>query len=173
MSVERRIGAGQDKEERVFRADRLHHSIEAVDRDYQAVLLFGRTRQQTLWTWTYAADTYDSKSIRPVGYGRNGRGHWYPCLFSILRDGLQQSGAGWGYRTVPCVTGGAWHELQQKLFAQVVELLEAKGMILKKGTIVVPPSSRRQFDQKQREGRWCGWRIWSVFLVQLVAWIVH
>ena len=51
------------------------------------------------------------------------------------------------------VTGGAWHELQQKLFAQVVELLEAKGMILKKGTIVVPPSSRRQFDQKQREGR--------------------
>jgi IS5 family transposase len=46
------------------------------------------------------------------------------------------------------------HGLQKKLFAQVVELLEAKGMILKKGsivdsTIIAAPSSTKNREKKR------------------------
>jgi IS5 family transposase len=46
------------------------------------------------------------------------------------------------------------HDLQEKLFAQVVSLLEAKGMILKKGTIVdstiiAAPSSTKNREKKR------------------------
>lgn len=75
---------------------------------------------------------------------------------NFLRSQIQQSGAGWR-DAGPFRNLLIRNNLQEKLFAQVVELLAQRGLILKKGTIVgstfieSPSSTKNQKEQRNLE----------------------
>lgn len=109
-------------------------------------------------TWNHAADSYASKSIQPIVRGRQIQSVRQPRFFRVLRYGIEQPSAGWGY------TGRfrallLEHGLQERIFAQVLGILQARGLILKKGTIMdstiiaAPPSTKNR--EKKRDPDAC------------------
>ncbi len=99
---------------------------------------------------TYAPHQYAAASLQSGGRSGSLGGHRQSRVLRFLRRGLQQSGAGWRYHRA-FSQYLIKNNLDQRLFEQVAALLEAKGLLLKKGTIVDINADRGAvLDKKQR-----------------------